>query len=121
MKYYISYFGQLKNFPSNLFPVSTVKWEQEWFRGTMPRIEELVIPDGIIASLTETNEMCRKNCPLSIPCKFMKRYGEYLDTIDLDQFLVMIELLTLDKHVYIIVFLDADKYIVYCEARTVFV
>lgn len=119
MKYYISYFGQLKNFPSNLFPVSTVKWEQEWFKGTMPRIEELVLPDRIISGLEETNEMCRKNCSLSIPCKFMKRYREYLDTVNFDQLLVKLELLTLGKPVDAIVLMVYEKNNVPCAERPV--
>lgn len=119
MNYCISYFGQMKNFPSNLFPVSTVKWEQDWFRGTMPRVEELVVPDGIVSGLAETNEMCRKNCPLSIPCKFMKRYREYLDTIDFGQLLVKLELLALDKPVDTIVLMVYEKDNVPCAERPV--
>ena len=119
MKYCISYFGQLKNFPTNLFPVSTVKWEQEWFKGTMPCINELVLPDGIFEGLIETNEMCRKNCPLATPCKFMKRYREYSDTIDFDKLLVKLELLTLDKPVDTIVLMVYEKEDVLCAERPV--
>ena len=51
MKYYISYFGQMRNFPSNLLPVSTVMWEQAWFAGTIEKLEELIVPQSVVSSL----------------------------------------------------------------------
>ena len=85
----------------------------------MPCIKELILPDGIFEGLIETNEMCRKNCPLATPCKFMKRYREYLDTIDFDKLLVKLELLTLDKPVDTIVLMVYEKDDVPCAERPV--
>ena len=120
MQYYISYFGQMKNIPSTMLPVSTVKWEQDWFRGKMPRLEELIMPDTVVRKL-ETNEvMCRKNCPLSIPCAFMSEYRKYLDTLDFDSFITKLELLTLNKpSITAIVLMVYEKTDVPCAERPV--
>ena len=120
MQYYISYFGQLKNIPASMMPVSTVKWEQEWFRGTMPHAEELIMPDEIVYNLDKNEVMCRKNCPLSIPCAFMKEYRKYLDTIDFDNFITKLELLTIDKPtITAIVLMVYEKTDVPCAERPV--
>ncbi len=120
MQYYISYFGQLKNIPSDLLPVSTVKWEQEWFRGTMPHLDELIVPDEIISKLEANGVMCRKNCPLSVPCPFMSEYRKYLDTLDFDRFITRLELLTLQKPtIKGIVLMVYEKTDVLCAERPV--
>ena len=94
MKLYISYFGQMRNFTDNMLPISTVKWDQAWFKG-MERIDELVMPDSYVRDLETTDTMCRKNCPLQAPCGFMRKYKEYLDTLDFDKILTKLFLLSL--------------------------
>lgn len=120
MKYFISYFGQLKNFTSNMMAVSTVAWEQAWFKGQVERMEELVCPAYVAHALEAKGEMCRKNCPLHAPCSFMQMYKEYLDTLDFDKILLKLELLTL-KHpaVDTIVLMVYEKYDVPCAERPV--
>lgn len=95
MKYYISYFGQMRNFPPNLLPVSTVMWEQPWFAGTIEKLEELIVPQSVISHLEAHHEMCQKNCPLSLPCGFMTAYLDYLHTLDFNQVLIKLNLMTL--------------------------
>ena len=41
----------MRNFPSNLLPVSTVMWEQAWFAGTVEKLEELIVPQSVVSSL----------------------------------------------------------------------
>lgn len=120
MKYFISYFGQLKNFTSNMMAVSTVAFEQKWFQGMVERMPELVFPASIAHVLEEKGEMCRKNCPLKAPCGFMTMYKEYLDTLDFNKILLKLELLTL-KHpaVDTIVLMVYEKYDVPCAERPV--
>ena len=97
MKYYISYFGQMRNFPPNLLPVSTVMWEQPWFAGTVEKLDELIVPQSVISHLEAHHEMCQKNCPLSssLPCGFMTAYLDYLRTLDFNQVLMKLSLMTL--------------------------
>ena len=120
MKYFISYFGQLKNFTANMMAVSTVAWEQKWFKGKVERMEELVCPSYIVKELEDHGEMCRKNCPFQAPCAFMTKYKEYLDTLDFNKILLKLEMLTL-KHptVNTIVLMVYEKYDVPCAERPV--
>lgn len=87
MKYYISYFGQMRNLPSNILPISTVMREQHWFAGTVKRVEELVVPQEIVSRLEAKHTMCQKNCVLSLPCNFMIEYLNYLRTLNFNQIL----------------------------------
>ena len=121
MQYYISYFGQMKNFPPNVLPVSTVKWEQDWFRGKIPHIDELVMPDNVVYQIEQKGEMCRKNCPLKAPCLFMQEFKKYLDSLDFNQILTKLELLTLDKpNIDTIILMVYEKTDVLCAERPVF-
>ena len=120
MQYYISYFGQMKNFPSNVLPVSTVKWEQEWFRGKIPHIDELVMPDNLVYQIEQKGEMCRKNCPLKAPCLFMLEFRKYLDTLNFEQLITKLELLTIDKpYIDTIILMVYEKTDVPCAERPV--
>lgn len=95
MKYYISYFGQMRNLPSNVLPISTVMREQPWFAGTVKRVEELVVPQVIISRLEAKHTMCQKNCALSLslPCNFMIEYLNYLRTLNFNQILSKINMM----------------------------
>ncbi len=118
MKYFISYFARLKDFTSNMMPVSTVVFEKEWFRGKVEHIPELVPPTQIAVELEAKGEMCRKNCPLTVPCAFMARYKEYLDSLDFNKVLLKLELLTLKyPTVDTIVLMVYEKYDVPCAER----
>lgn len=120
MKYFISYFARLKDFTSNMLPVSTAAFEQGWFRNKVEHIPELTPPTRIMIELEATNQMCRKECPFQAPCAFMGRYREYLDSLDFDKVITKLELLTL-KHpaVDTIVLMVYEKYDVTCAERPV--
>ena len=120
MKYYISYFGQMRNFPSNLLPVSTVMWEQAWFAGTVEKLEELIVPQSVVSSLEAHHTMCQKNCPLSLslPCGFMAAYLDYLRKLDFDQVLMKLNLMTLrHPHVDSIALMVYEKPSCKCAER----
>ena len=120
MKYYISYFGQMRNFPSNLLPVSTVMWEQAWFAGTVEKLEELIVPQSVVSSLEAHHTMCQKNCPLSasLPCGFMAAYLNYLRTLDFNQVLMKLNLMTLrHQHVDSIALMVYEKPSCKCAER----
>ena len=118
MKNFISYFARLKDFTSNMLPVSTAAFEQGWFRSKVEHIPELTPPTKIMVELEATNQMCRKECPFHAPCAFMDKYKEYLDSLDFDKVLTKLELLTL-KHpnVDTIVLMVYEKYDVPCAER----
>ena len=90
-KIYISYFYNIRFFPTNLVPVSTAVWDPKWYhdnhsqdytyidkRGVLvgSRIEELSpykLPDEVI---------CTPECPReSQNCPFLATYQEYLDRL----------------------------------------
>lgn len=120
MKYYISYFARLKDFTSNMMPVSTAMYEQSWFKGMVEHMPELVPPASIAVELEGRNEMCRKNCPFQLPCGFMKKYKEYLNTLDFNRILLKLETLTLKRPtVDTIVLMVYEKYDVPCAERPV--
>jgi len=87
MKFYTSYFYQLRFFPPNLIPISTAKWDPKWFklgfdkRGVMNglRAPVLVLPDN----WNNVEIECGKNCgKVPFECNFMKAYDNYLHTLD---------------------------------------
>ena len=120
MNYYISYFGQLRNFKFNMLPISTAKWDAQWFKGKVERIDELVMPDEKVREIEQKNKMCQKNCSQTPPCMFMIKYKEYLDTLDFNKILTKIELLTL-KHPFAdtVVLMVYEKPEVKCAERPV--
>lgn len=119
MQYYISYFGQMRNLSSDALPISTVKWEQDWFRGKIPHATMLIMPDAVVMELEKTHEMCRKSCELQVPCRFMQMYKEYLDTLDFDRFMRYLDLLALQAAANAVVLMVYEKPSVLCAERPV--
>lgn len=98
MKFYISYFYQIRFFTPNMVPVSTAMWDPKWYRRKVPNLDKngvligcrapiLNFPSNLWEELTKHDQECRKDCPFSTPCLFMKKYKEYLDTINFDEFI----------------------------------
>lgn len=81
MKFYISYFAQMRHFTRNILPVSTAAWDAKWFEG-IDRIDDLLIPLETVAKLEQHQQMCYKGCQRALPCPFMQEYAKYLDTLD---------------------------------------
>lgn len=119
MKLYISYFGQMRNFTSNMLPISTATWDAQWFKG-IERIEELICPGEIAEQLERQGTMCRKQCPFTAPCEFMRRYKEYLETLDFTAVLQKILMIGLShKNIDTIVLMVYEKDDVQCAERPV--
>ena len=97
---YISYFYNIRFFPENLIPMSTAMWDPKWYHNNGP--ETIIFKDkrnvingaraqvlapteeNIHISLTDS-EMCKgpEICRYSpINCKFLKRYYDYLSSLD---------------------------------------
>ena len=100
MKFYISYFYQLRFFPTNLIPISTAKWDPFWYKGGgVPFLDKRGVINGLrapILNLPEESfipdEMCGRPCTQSPPnCSFMAAYRKYLNTLDFNDIIVRAE------------------------------
>ena len=118
MNYKISYFAQMRNFKSNVLPVSTAAWDQEWFRG-IDRIDELLIPLEAIEKLEKQRVMCQKDCKQTIPCAFMKEYKKYLDTLDFNNIIELLNSKVKSDKIDTIVLLVYEKPTTKCAERPV--
>ena len=128
MKIYISYFYQVRFFTRNMLPVSTAMWDPKWYfkhidaNGIVNglRAEMFVMPQNYIKNLEELGQMCRKDCPLKVPCLFMKDYRKYLDTLDFNQVYQYLENI-LAKYSYAdtIVLMVHEKDTIPCAERPV--
>jgi len=93
VKLYLSYFYNIRFFPTNLVPVSTAVWDPKWYhdnkgndyrffdkRGIYNgvRLEELN-PSKVEAECIE----CKIKPDIS-KCGFIRNYSEYLDSLDFD-------------------------------------
>ena len=100
MKFYTSYFYQVRFFTPNMIPISTAKWDPKWFhdfqdnkyvfldkRGVCNglRADPFVLGEEYWKNLEESHNECTKDCPHdSNNCEFMKSYYNYLNTLDFD-------------------------------------
>ena len=101
MKYFISYFQQLRFFDENCIPIDTSIWAPKWldpFNGKKPHINENNVLVGIKEEsflMTEDEipvEMCSgKPCPYIDKhphCQFLDAYWKHLQTIDFEGYLL---------------------------------
>ena len=101
MKFYVSYFYQIRFFTPKDIPISTAIWDPKWFhqnRGNKYcfydangvlnglRAPQLMLPEEWAKEIP-VEKMCTKSCPHEpFKCEFMKVYSKYLDTLDFDKF-----------------------------------
>lgn len=101
MKFYTSYFYQLRFFTPNMIPISTAKWDPKWFHDFQDskhvfvdkngvynglRADPFVFPESFWEELEKTGEECSKECPhTSTECAFMRLYYKYLKTLDFNE------------------------------------
>lgn len=82
---YISYFYQIRNFPSPRYlPISTAKYDPLWYRPV--HIDKRGILNGMrLPLLNPQTEECA-NCLSRDPsnCAFIKNYREYLASLDIN-------------------------------------
>lgn len=96
MKYYISYFYQVRNMKPHMLPISTAAFDPKWWKtgfdknGVMNgfRIPELIMPEEYLKNIPK-EEMCSKDCKLGYSpchikkqCAFEQAYYSYLNTLD---------------------------------------
>lgn len=95
MKFYTSYFYQVRFFKPNMVPISTAKWDPAWFshnghyykdkNGVYNGLKALplALPDSYWEEL-KGEEQCSKECPHDkTDCAFMRVYRKYLNTLDI--------------------------------------
>ena len=102
MKFYISYFYQIRFFEKHMIPISTCYSDPNWYynyrqpgtiykdkHGVLNGLREdsLMIDEDRVNQVEAADNMCKKDCPFKehLPCMFMRKYREYLDTLDFDE------------------------------------
>ena len=109
MKFYISTFYQIRFFTENMLPVSTAMWDPKWYHNFGHqnvcfydkrnilcgcRYEKFNLPASLWTDLVEQQEECQRDCPFreQVPeCPFMKKYKQYLDSLDFEYIINEIE------------------------------
>ena len=103
MKVMISYFNNIRNFDTDVLPVSTAMWDPKWYHNSLApdnifidkrgivngmKCRKLILPITDWYELENSNEECRHDCPfIGTNCKFMQKYRHHLDTIKFDKLL----------------------------------
>ena len=108
-KFYITYFYNIRYFPGTLVPVSTLVWDPPWYHDNKgPNhifIDKRWVINGVRAlglSPTEehihmshnSEEMCKghETCAYNPEsCKFLSNYWDYLQTLDFNETIKIIE------------------------------
>lgn len=105
MKYYISYFYQIRFFDKTMIPISTAVWDPKWFHDFKGKNyvwkDKHDVYNGI--RFEELNpESCHADgcpCPLQktelgyTDCKFLRGYHEGLSKLDFDELISKCEML----------------------------
>ena len=94
MKFYTSYFYQIRFFTPNMIPISTAKWDPKWYSHSgEPYVDKRGVINGLRAPIMTLPEgyldkiECSKPCKYSAPdCNFMLAYYDYLNTLDFQDF-----------------------------------
>lgn len=91
MKFYISYFYNIRFFPKNLIPVSTAVWDPKWYHMNQGNDTIYVDKRGVINGVRckglspyKVDSPC-KDCEdkgTGRVCKFLTDYKAYLDSLD---------------------------------------
>lgn len=133
MKYYITYFYNVRFLPPNALPLSTCMWDPKWFHDFKGSSHHFIDKRGVINGLRAEPlcprtvhsigaEICGKDCGQPIPCLFMEAYYKYLETLDFSDIISRCRLLA-EKAIKpeygepIIVFLVSEPPYVKCAER----
>lgn len=91
IKFYISYFYQIRNMKSNMLPVSTAMWDPKWFHNGKGenyrymdkngvvngiRMNQLCMEMYIYEQLIKNSVDCGEHCPGIEQCQFMQEYAK---------------------------------------------
>ena len=91
MNFYISYFYNIRFFPQNLIPVSTAKWDPDWYHNYKGNshifLDKRKIINGVRCnglSPYKIDSNCCKSCDKTNydKCSFLKEYKKFLDSLD---------------------------------------
>lgn len=98
MKLLSSYFYQIRNFPENYVPLSTVIWDPRWFHKNLYQQYEFIDKRGILNGLRwelVVPKMILNECPCSKkdeyngksqpPCQYLHEYKCYLKSLDSEE------------------------------------
>lgn len=91
MKFYISYFYQIRNFSPNMIPISTAVSDPSWFRKNGEvYVDKRGIVNGINCgplSPAGITASCGKGCKERAPyCSFLKAYKKKIYKVDFEAF-----------------------------------
>ena len=101
MRFMISYFYQVRNFEPDMIPISTARWDPDWFhngmgqnyvfkdkRGIYNGIRyEYLVPNEECCHLCLGKDKCLSNGIVLGQCDFLKKYKEQIDKINFSAFL----------------------------------
>lgn len=92
MKFYVSYFYNIRFFPKNLIPVSTAVYDPKWYHMNQDNSTIYVDKRGVINGVRckglspyKVNSPCKdcdKRGAVEGTCSFLKEYKAYLDSLD---------------------------------------
>ena len=95
MKFYTSYFAQLRNFPSNLVGLSTAVWNPKWLQSSRDKNGAIWLDIPPLKPGVACEGLCEGNCAPKHPenCDFLKTYRAQLNQINFQDFISHLQLL----------------------------
>lgn len=101
MTFFISYFYQVRNFSSNMLPVSTAQYDPKWYHDSKGDnycfLDKRQVINGVRNKwlafpkeqweLMNPDDRCEKHCihcHEGVNCEFMQRYYHWLSSLDFD-------------------------------------
>lgn len=95
MKFYTSYWAQVRNFPTNLIGLNTTIWPPKWRPLGQDKRGIWVIDCPPLKPGRECENLCRGNCAPKHPknCAFLQTYSNQLTNIDFASFITKLQTL----------------------------
>lgn len=93
MKLYISYWAQVRNFPTNLVGLNTTVWPPKWRPLGKDKRGIIVADCPPLKPGASCNGLCNGKCMPKHPqdCEFLKAYYKQLQAIDIKDFMNSLE------------------------------
>ena len=93
MKFYTSYWAQVRNFPTNLIGLNTTIWPPKWRPLGQDKRGIWVIDCPPLKPGRECENLCRGNCAPKHPknCAFLQTYNNQLTSIDFSSFITKLQ------------------------------
>ena len=95
MKFYTSYFAQLRNFPPNLVGLSTAIWNPKWLQLGRDKCGAIWLDCPPLKPGAACEGLCKGKCVPKHPdnCQFLQVYRRQLNQINFKDFIAHLELL----------------------------